>query len=400
MRVLFTAVPIYGHLLPLLPLAEAAAAAGDEAAVAVPPSMAHLVGELPVWPGGPEPAELLAENDRRTGGADMADPRDIFPVASFFAGTRVDLSFDAILRTAGAFGADAIVADEYDAAGPMVAATLGLPLVQHAIGLPIAPPPLAPAMDILLAPRYAQQGLARPGRVALVDPWPAALHSPAWSPPADRLPIRARPYAGPTPDQAPDLPPSTPGRPRVLVTLGTVLLDLGMLDTLVDAVAALGDVDVLALIPPGCTRPHGDARGNVRFAEFTPMAQLLAVGVTAVVAAGGAGTVLAAMSHGIPMVLCPKGAEKPMNAQRVAAAGAGIVVDDPARAGSAVRAVLTDVSYRAGAQRVGEQIRHTPHAGRVWSALRDRLRPRPPVPDPAVRRLVPNTTRGNAVRDN
>ncbi|MGI5240661.1 hypothetical protein [Dactylosporangium sp. CA-139066] len=33
MRVLFTAVPVYGHLLPLLPLAEAAATAGDETAV-------------------------------------------------------------------------------------------------------------------------------------------------------------------------------------------------------------------------------------------------------------------------------------------------------------------------------------------------------------------------------
>ncbi|GAA2351891.1 hypothetical protein [Dactylosporangium salmoneum] len=236
--------------------------------------MAHLVGELPVWPGGPEPAELLAENDQRTGGADMADLRDISPVASFFAGTRVGLSFDAILRTARAFEADVIVADEYDAAGPMVAAALGLPLVQHAIGLPIAPPPLAPAMGTLLATRYTQRGLTRPGRAALIDPWPAPLHSPAWSPPADRLAIRAYPYAGRAPSQAPNLPPPTPGRPRVLVTLGTVLLDLGMPDALVDAVAAPGDIDVLALIPPGCTRPLDDPRNNVRFAGFVPMADV------------------------------------------------------------------------------------------------------------------------------
>ncbi|MGI5243160.1 glycosyltransferase [Dactylosporangium sp. CA-139066] len=379
MRVLFTAVPIYGHLLPLLPLAEAVVAAGDEAAVAVPPSMSHLVGDIAVWPGGPEPAELLAENDRRTGGADMADLRDIFPVASFFAGTRVDLCFDAILGTARAFGADVVVADDYDAVGPMVAAALGLPLIQHAIGLPIAPPPLAPAMEALLAPRYAQRALARPDRVALVDPWPAALHGPAWSPPTDRLAIRAYPYAGPTPGRLPEPPPPTPGRPRVLVTLGTVLLDLGMLDALVDAVAALGDGDVLGLIPPGCTRPLDDARDNVRFVSFTPMAQLLATGVTAVVAAGGAGTVLAAMSHGIPMVLHPKGADKPMNGQRVAAAGAGVVINDPAEAGVAVRTVLTDPTYRSGAQHVGDQIRRAPDAGDVWSTLRDRLASRPPT---------------------
>ncbi|GAA2599866.1 DUF1205 domain-containing protein [Dactylosporangium fulvum] len=373
MRVLFTAVPIYGHLLPLLPLAEAAADAGDQVAVAVPPSMAHLVQGLPVRPAGPETAALLAENDRRTGGADMSDLRDIFPVASFFAGTRVDLTFDEVLLQAREFGADVIVADEYDAVGPMVASALQLPLIQHAIGLPVSPPPLVPAMEALLTPRYAQRGLARVDRLALVDPWPPALQSPQWSPPADRLPIRTRTYAGPAPA---DLPPfAAPGqRPRVLVTLGTVLLDAGMLDALVDAVAALDGVEVLAVVAPGGSRPLADTRANVRFVGFVPMAQLLATGVSVVVAAGGAGTVLAAMSHGIPMVLWPKGAEKPMNAERVAAAGAGIVIDEPTRSAEAVRKVLDDTSLRAGAERVAEQIRRTPDAGRVWSALRDRLR--------------------------
>jgi UDP:flavonoid glycosyltransferase YjiC (YdhE family) len=373
MRVLFTAVPIYGHLLPLLPLAEAVGEAGDQPAVAVPPSMAHLVDGLAVRPIGPEPAALLAENDRRTGGADMLDLRDISPVASFFAGTRVDLTFDEALIQARDFGADVIVADEYDAVGSMVAAALRVPLIQHAIGLPVSPPPLVPAMEHLLAPRYARRGLARVDRLALVDPWPTVLQGRHWSPPLDRLPIRPRAYAGSAPADVPPRP--APGRTRVLVTLGTVLLDAVMLDALVDAVAALPDVDVLAAVPPGVAHPLADSRGNVHFVGFVPMAQLLAAGVSVVVAAGGAGTVLAALSHGIPMVLLPKGAEKPMNAERVAAAGAGIVVDEPAQAAEAVRKVLDDTSYRAGAQRVAEQIRHAPDATRVWSALRDRLRP-------------------------
>ncbi|MEV8511701.1 glycosyltransferase [Dactylosporangium sp. NPDC051484] len=373
MRVLFTAVPIYGHLLPLLPLAEAVADAGDQAAVAVPPSMAHLVNGLPVRPTGPDTAELLAENARRTGGADMTDPPDVFPVASFFAATRVDLTFDETLEQAREFGADVIVADEYDAVGPMVASALRVPLIQHAIGLPVSPPPLAGAMRALLAPRYARRGLARADRLALVDPWPPALHDPHWSPPADRLPIRARAYARTAPA---DLPPFTAPsrRPRVLVTLGTVLLDAGMLDALVDAVAALGDVDVLAAVAPGAARPLTDSRDNVRLVGFVPMAQLLATGVSVVVAAGGAGTVLAAMSHGIPMVLWPKGAEKPMNAERVAAAGAGITIEEPAGSADAVHEILNDTSYRTAADRIAEQIRRTPDAGQVWSALRDRLR--------------------------
>ncbi|GGM40569.1 glycosyltransferase [Dactylosporangium sucinum] len=369
MRVLFTAVPIHGHLLPLVPLAEAVTAAGDEAAVAVPPALAHLVGDLPALAVGPDIAALLAENDRRTGGADLADLSDIFPVASLFAGTRVDLAFDEALAQARDFGADVVVADDYDTIGPMVAAALRLPLVRHAIGLPVAPPPLVPAMAALLAPRYAERGLAPVDRVALVDPWPPALHSPGWSPPADRLPIRPRTYAGPVPVR---LPP--PRGPRVLVTLGTVLLDGALLDALVDAVAALGDVDVLAAVPPGVERTLADSRPNVHFVGFVPMAGLLAAGISVVVAAGGAGTVLAAMSEGIPMVLWPKGAEKPMNAERVASAGAGVVVDDPARSAGAVRHVLDDPSYRAAAARVAEQIRAAPDASEVWATLRDRWR--------------------------
>ncbi|WP_432842929.1 glycosyltransferase [Dactylosporangium sp. CA-092794] len=373
MRVFFTAVPIYGHLLPLIPLAEAAAAAGDEVVVAVPASMTHLVGSVPVHPTGPEADDLLAENDRRTGGADLADLRDIFPIASFFAGARVDLAFDETLARAREFGAEVIVADEYDAVGPMVAATLGVPLVQHAVGLPVSPPPLVPAMAELLAPRYAERGLARPARAALIDPWPPALHCPQWEPSAERLPIRPRAYTGPAPDGAPPLPP--PGaRSRVLVTLGTVLLDAGMLDAVVDVVAALDHVDVVATVAPGAAHPLADGRDNVHFVGFVPMAQLLAADVSVVVAAGGAGTVLAAMSHGIPMVLWPKGAEKPMNANRVAAAGAGIVVDEPAHSAPAVRALLDDASYRGGAERVAEQIRRAPAPAEVWSALRDRLR--------------------------
>ncbi|GAA0740726.1 glycosyltransferase family 1 protein [Dactylosporangium roseum] len=369
MRVLFTAVPIYGHLLPVLPLAEAAATAGDEVVLAVPGGMAPLAGGLTTVPAGPDTEVLLAENDRRTGGADMADMRDVFPVASFFAGTRVDLSFDGTLAQARAFGAEVVVTDEYDAVGAMVAAALGVPLVRHAVGLPVSPPALVPAMRALLAPRYAERRLTPAGRVALVDPWPAALHEPGWEPAADRLPIRPRAYAGTAPAA---VPASTAPR-RVLVTLGTVLLDAAMLDALVDSVAGLDDVDVLAVVAPGTDRTLADARANVHFVGFVPIAQLLAADVSVVVAAGGAGTVLAALSHGIPMVLWPKGAEKPMNAERVAAAGAGIVVDEPGQAAAAVRKMLHDGAYRAGAERVGERLRTAPEPAHVWAALRRKL---------------------------
>jgi UDP:flavonoid glycosyltransferase YjiC (YdhE family) len=371
LQVLVTGVPIPGHVIPLLPLARAIAAAGDQVTFAVAPSMAEFAGGLPVLPTGPDIGVLLAENDRRTGGANMADLRDISPLAQFFAATRVDMTFDEALRHARRVRPDVIVADEYDTIGPMLASKLTVPLVQHAIGLPLSPPALAPAMEALLVPRYVRHRLVRAARVALVDPWPEALQEPHRPRTLDRLAIRAQPYAGPSPAGLSPLPAPT-ARPRVLVTLGTVLLDGGLLDALVDAVAALDGVEVLALVPPGVTHPLADPRTNVQFLGFTPMAHLL-TGISVVVAAGGAGTVLAAMSHGIPMVLLPKGAEKPQNAQRVSAAGAGITITDPAHAGIAVHTLLTDPSYQAGAEQIAEQISRAPDADRVWTALRERL---------------------------
>ncbi|GAA3281636.1 glycosyltransferase [Dactylosporangium vinaceum] len=368
MRVLFTAVPIHGHLLPLLPLAQAVAAAGDDAAFAGPASLGALIGDVPLLVTSPEIAELLAENGRRTGGADMAE--NMGAVAELFAGTLVDVTYDRTLRRAREFGADVVVADEYDTVGPMVAAALGVPLVRHAIGLPVSPPPLRPAMDVRLAPRYAARGIRPPRRIALVDPWPPGLQGPQWTPAPDRLAIRPVAYAG---TEAADVP-ALRGGVRVLVTLGTVLLDGAMLDALVDAVAGLDNVDVLAAVPPGVPHALEDPRAHVRFVGFVPMAQLLAADVAVVVAAGGAGTVLAALAHGLPMVLWPKGAEKPMNAERVAAAGAGIVIDDAGSAHSAVLEVLTSPLYRTGAARIAEQIRTAPPAGAVWALLRERIR--------------------------
>jgi UDP:flavonoid glycosyltransferase YjiC (YdhE family) len=372
LRVLVTGVPIPGHVMPLLPLAHAIVSAGDQVTLAVAASMAQFAGGLEVLPTGPDIATLLAENDRRTGGADLADLRDIAPLAQFFAATRPDMMFDEALRHARRVDPDVIVADEYDTIAPMLAATLAVPLVQHAIGLPVSPPALVPAMETLLLPRYRRYGLVRAARLALVDPWPEALQEPDRPLAPDRLAIRPRPYTGAVPAGLPLLP-AAGGGPRVLVTLGTVLLDGGLLDALVNAVAALDGVDVVALVPPGVPHPLTDPRANVHWLGFTPMADILAAGISAVVAAGGAGTVLAAVSRGIPMVLLPKGAEKPQNAERVVAAGAGIAITDAVHAGDAVHTVLTDPWYRDGAEQIAEQIAGMPDASAVWAALQERL---------------------------
>jgi UDP:flavonoid glycosyltransferase YjiC (YdhE family) len=77
-----------------------------------------------------------------------------------------------------------------------------------------------------------------------------------------------------------------------------------------------------------------------------------------VVTTAGAGTVLAALEAGIPMVLIPTEWDKPEVARRVAEAGAGLLLKlercRPERLRGAVERVLTDPAYRQNARRLAD----------------------------------------------
>ena len=112
--------------------------------------------------------------------------------------------------------------------------------------------------------------------------------------------------------------------------------------------------------------PNGDPAeldvdpARARIERFVPLSDLL-TGVSAVVAHGGGGTFLAALSRGLPLLLLPQGADQFLNARQVASAHAGIVLlpeqATPAAIGSALQRALTDRSLRAAAQRVAEEIK-------------------------------------------
>lgn len=78
------------------------------------------------------------------------------------------------------------------------------------------------------------------------------------------------------------------------------------------------------------------------------MAQLLG-GVDAVVTHGGAGTVLAALSKGLPMVVAPVGADQPLQGGSGGGGRCGHLLrgrcQRPGRGRTAVMTVLADTSY-------------------------------------------------------
>lgn len=160
------------------------------------------------------------------------------------------------------------------------------------------------------------------------------------------------------------IPDTESSRPAALFPEGegkTVLISLSttyqrqerLLQTMVDAVA---DLDVRCLVTTGGYGATLRAPANVVVREFVPHPAVLPQ-TNAVVTHGGLGTVAAALSHGVPLVIAPIARDQPLNAQRVAAVGAGVdvgvepTVDDVT---SGLTGVLENGSYRQAAQAVAQ----------------------------------------------
>jgi MGT family glycosyltransferase len=102
---------------------------------------------------------------------------------------------------------------------------------------------------------------------------------------------------------------------------------------------------------------------NAHLAPWVDHARLLPH-CAAVVTPGGAGTIVAALSAGVPLVVVPTAWDKPDNAQRVVEAGVGVRLSPrrctPENVRAAVDRVLGDGSYRERARRVGARLAAAP----------------------------------------
>jgi len=90
-----------------------------------------------------------------------------------------------------------------------------------------------------------------------------------------------------------------------------------------------------------------------------------------VVTHGGVGTTLGTLAAGIPLVVAPLGADQFVQADRVAAARAGIAVAPigPGALTDALRSVLGDTSFRDNARKIAAQIAQLPAPADVASDL-------------------------------
>jgi UDP:flavonoid glycosyltransferase YjiC (YdhE family) len=149
--------------------------------------------------------------------------------------------------------------------------------------------------------------------------------------------------------------------PIVHVTQATQNVDPH--DLIEPAVAALGRQPVQLVVSTG---RRGEASvpfpvpPNARVADLVPYESLLPR-TDVMITNGGWGGVLAALAHGVPLVVAGGDIDKPEIAARVAWSGAGVNLRTGRPSARAVlrawRAVSTDASFRANAERIGALLR-------------------------------------------
>ena len=200
----------------------------------------------------------------------------------------------------------------------------------------VGPRPADPPERILVLTSRAFEypGYAPPANVHVTGP---RLDDPAWA--GTRAP-----------------PPGD--EPLVLVGLSSTFMRQESL--LGRIAAALGELPVRGLITTGpSVEPDTVAApANVTVVRSAPHSEVLRQAALTVTHAGH-GTVIKALAAGVPVVALPMGRDQLDNAARVVYHRAGVRLKPSAKPGAiaaAVREVLGDASYAAGAQRLAAAI--------------------------------------------
>ena len=375
MHVVFCCRPAYGHAYPLLPLAVACRDAGHDA----------FFGTGEEWVGRLEGLGFRAERVGisipeadarvlRTRPELNALPREErFRIGvAVFGELLPRATVKDLLPLLARRAPDLLVYDETDAGAPIAAAIAGVPAVAHSFGRQL-PEPIRRAVSEPLAEIWRAHD---PGAVvrdtfavnAYLDICPPSLQDPEASDPGER--ILLRPESPPAPlGTLPGWVTAERSRPLVYLTLGTYVH--GHVDSLRAAMEGVATLAVDALLTVG---PDGDPAslepvpGSVRVERFVSQAALLPH-VDVVAHHCGSGTMLGALSHGVPQLALPHGADQFINAQALLDCGAGRRLLPEEITAEAVadelRALLAEPGYGQAARRLRDEIETMPAPAEV-----------------------------------
>lgn len=372
MRLLFVSWAWPSHLFALVPLARACAEAGHDVCLLTQPALvgAGVRAGLPTLAAGQDVETLpafreLVLSPRRNGPRAAGRPPRVLQIVTAVAEA---MAPDTIALTRS-WRPDLVIYEPTALAGPLAAAAARAPAIRHLYGVDLlyrAREPLSDALGRLGAP-FGLHAVDPIGARTL-DPCPAALQVPV-----GYRPIRVR-YQ-PCTDMAgrPRLPVQL--RPRVCVTWGTTMarLDHGLfLAGQAAAAAAAAGLEVVAAVTTAQRPLLGELPAGVTVLESAALTEVVE-SCSAVIAHGGASTVLTSLLHGVPSLLVPQLPDHAAHAGQVAAAGAGLVLPRDRFGAPALRALLGDLlgsaRYRASAAAIQAEMRSQPTCAEVVPVL-------------------------------
>lgn len=355
MRILFTFIGGAGHFHPLVPIARAAQAAGHGVAVAGSGGMVTTI-EAAGFTAFPTSKRRPPQPHTMPPLEPVDTARDDQVLRDGFAGTGARRHATVLPDIVREWRPDVLVRDEVDFGAAIVAELLGVPC---AVVLVLAAGSFL-RKDLIGGPLHelrAELGLPPDPALSVLDrdlvlsPFPPSFRSPAF----------------PLPDTAFSYRPTDSAAAR---DGGSIYVTLGTIDTYPDLferiITGLRDLPVGLVVTVGRhldPAQFGPQPGNVRIERFIPQDEVLPH-CDLVVSHAGSGSLLGTLSHGLPSILLPLGADQPHNARRCVELGLGQELDPitatPHQFHTAAATMLADPSWRQAADKLRDELAALP----------------------------------------
>ena len=388
MRVLFTTNPGSGHWHPLIPFADALRAAGHEVAFATAPSACAAISGLGyrcfVAGADETPEEAQGRRERAAlSGTEAA----AWNWQHLFAGVWAERRLPDLLAICAEWRPTVLVREDMEFTGCIAAEQAGLP---HAVVQVTAWRPWFHSL-IVLPLNHLRESLGLPSdpdlamlyRYLLIVPAPPSYLDPVHPLPATAHAVRHVAFDHSGEESLPTWVGDLSDRPVVYATMGTAFNKVpGILEAVVDG---LRDEPTTLIVTTGRDRDPADfgpQPPNVHLERYVPQS-LLFPRCDLVITHGGSGTVITALSHGLPMVIVPVSADQPDNARRCEQLGVARVIAPDSRTPeafrNAAREVLNAPRYRQEAQRLREEMERLPEPEDVVGWLERLAREKQPM---------------------